>query len=125
MTDNNSTNHSSTINNLLKIDDQSLDSIDSHSNHQPEAGEEVEPDSPVVTKHTVVTSPWSRLVIIALPFGLTFFAIFWLLNGVFNPTKQPTPIAEQSQKPSEALDRLEQKDGDVYAKLALNQQFSF
>ncbi|WP_373526348.1 TrbI/VirB10 family protein [Nostoc sp.] len=113
MTDNNS----STINNLLKIDDESRDLT-----HKSEIGEEVELDSPVVTKHTVVTSPWSRLLVIALPFGLTFFAIFWMLNGVFNPTKQPTPIAEQTQKSSEALDKLEQKDGDVYAKLALSQQ---
>lgn len=122
MTDNNSTNHSSTIDNLLQIDDEYRNLADSYSHHQSETGEELELDSPVVTKHTVVTSPWSRLLIIALPFGVTFLAIFWMLNGVFNPTKQPPPIAEQPKNSSETLDKLEEKDGDVYAKLALNQQ---
>ncbi|MBG1266970.1 hypothetical protein, partial [Nostoc sp. WHI] len=52
MTDNNS----STINNLLKIDDESRDLAHSPNNHQSEIGEEVQRDSPVVTKHTVVTA---------------------------------------------------------------------
>nr|ADO19306.1 hypothetical protein Nfla_9602 [Nostoc flagelliforme str. Sunitezuoqi] len=59
---------------------------------------------------------------IALPFGLTFLAIFWLLNGIFNPdNRDPTKTIEEP-KSSATKEQVEQTDGDVYAKLALNQQ---
>ncbi|MFN6568203.1 TrbI/VirB10 family protein [Dendronalium sp. ChiSLP03b] len=106
----------SDINNLLSIDYDDKDK-------RTLVPEELELNSlPVITKHTVVTSPWSRLGIIAVPFGLSFLAIFWLLNGIFNPAQQPIKTTKQQQNSSETLDKVEQKDGDVYALLALDQQ---
>ncbi|MCC5618211.1 TrbI/VirB10 family protein [Nostoc sp. CHAB 5836] len=121
MTDNNSTNNSSTLDNLLQIDDEEP-KADSSNYHNSSIPEEVKLAETTLTKHTVVTSPWSRLLIIALPFGLVFLTIFLMLNGLFNPTLQPLPSSLQPKNSSEALDKLDQKDGDVYAKLALNQQ---
>jgi hypothetical protein len=74
-------------------------------------------------KHTFVTSPWSRLAIIAVPFGVGFLAIFLMLNGVFNPAPAPKiglktqeiPTTEQAQESDEG-------DGDARAKLALSDQ---
>lgn len=107
------------IEHLLRIDNDQKESLNSVT----EENSSLEVDnSPVITKHTVVTSPWSRLGIITVPFGLSFLAIFWVLNGIFNPAKQLLKIAEQPQDSSEAVEKAEQKDGDVYAKLALNQQ---
>jgi hypothetical protein len=77
---------------------------------------------PLITRHTVSTSPWSRLGIIAIPFGLGFLVIFYFLNGIFNPSKSPEAITAKADKTSPALEKIEQKDGDVYAKLALNKQ---
>ncbi|MBD2513319.1 TrbI/VirB10 family protein, partial [Nostoc muscorum FACHB-395] len=83
-----------------------------------------EPESLLVaTKHTIVTSPWSRLAIIAVPFGVGFLAIFLMLNGVFNPAPAPKiglktqeiPTTEQAQQSDEG-------DGDARAKLALSDQ---
>lgn len=77
---------------------------------------------PLITRHTVSTSPWSRLGIIAIPFGLGFLAIFYFLNGIFNPGRSPEATTAKADKTSPALEKVEQKDGDVYAKLALNKQ---
>ncbi|RCJ40909.1 hypothetical protein A6770_37030 [Nostoc minutum NIES-26] len=110
----------SDIDNLLAIDNDK----DLKRGSVPEENiEELELNSsPVLTKHTVVTSPWSRLGIIAVPFGLSFLAIFWLLNGIFNPAQQSIKTTKQPQDSSEAVEKAEQKDGDVYALLALDQQ---
>jgi hypothetical protein len=119
----NQINSPSTVDDFLKIDDDLQDSAPSSDRNRYEIPEELEPEiQPVLTKHTIVTSPWSRLLIIALPFGLTFLAIFWLLNGIFNPGSPSIKTAEQPDSSSSTLDQVEQRDGDVYAKLALNQQ---
>ncbi len=114
---------SSTVDDFLKIDDELKDSTPISDQNRYEISGELEPEiQPVLTKHTIVTSPWSRLLIIAVPFGLTFLAIFWLLNGIFNPSSPSVKTAEQPNNESSTLDQVDQKDGDVYAKLALNQQ---
>ncbi|MBC6435722.1 TrbI/VirB10 family protein [Nostoc sp. HG1] len=114
---------SSTIDDFLKIDDDSKASAMNSDSTPQEISSELELDNPsVLTKHTVVTSPWSRLLIIALPFGLTFLAIFWLINGIFNPDSRDGTKITEEPKSSETREQVDQKDGDVYAKLALNQQ---
>lgn len=114
MSENNGKGSVSTIEDLLEIDDANK----TNGNKAPE------PESLLVpTKHTFVTSPWSRLAIIAVPFGVGFLAIFLMLNGVFNPS----PPEKISQKPGETITATEQTqdnegDGDARAKLALSDQ---
>ncbi|WP_375505363.1 hypothetical protein [uncultured Nostoc sp.] len=116
-------NSSSTVDDFLQIDDDLKSSAMSSDSSPREITSEQELDNPsVTTKHTVITSPWSRLLVIALPFGLTFLAIFWLLNGIFNPDSRDTTKTIEEPKSSENKEQVEQTDGDVYAKLALNQQ---
>ncbi|MBD2564115.1 MULTISPECIES: TrbI/VirB10 family protein [Nostoc] len=114
MSEDNGKGSVSTIEDLLEIDDANK----TNANKAPE------PESLLVpTKHTIVTSPWSRLAIIAVPFGVGFLAIFLMLNGVFNPAPAPKiglktqeiPTTEQAQKSDEG-------DGDARAKLALSDQ---
>ncbi|QFS52598.1 TrbI/VirB10 family protein [Nostoc sphaeroides] len=106
-----------TIDQILRF---SEDTNDEQSREKPEPEDSEE--FPLITRHTVSTSPWSRLGIIAIPFGLGFLAIFYFLNGIFNPGKSPEAITAKADKTSSALEKVEQKDGDVYAKLALNKQ---
>lgn len=114
MSENNGKGSVSTIEDLLEIDDANK----TNGNKAPE------PESLLVpTKHTIVTSPWSRLAIIAIPFGVGFLAIFLMLNGVFNPA----PAPKIAQKPGETITATEQTqddegDGDARAKLALSDQ---
>ncbi|MBD2729638.1 hypothetical protein H6G96_25810 [Nostoc sp. FACHB-892] len=116
-------NSSSTVDDFLQIDDDLKSSAMISDSSPREITSEGELDNPsVTTKHTVITSPWSRLLVIALPFGLTFLAIFWLLNGIFNPDSRDTTKTIEEPKSSETKEQVEQTDGDVYAKLALNQQ---
>ncbi|WP_375511935.1 TrbI/VirB10 family protein [uncultured Nostoc sp.] len=116
-------NSSSTVDDFLQIDDDLKSSAMSSDSSPREITSERELDNPsVTTKHTVITSPWSRLLVIALPFGLTFLAIFWLLNGIFNPDNRDTTKTIEEPKSSGTKEQVEQTDGDVYAKLALNQQ---
>ncbi|WP_242056048.1 hypothetical protein [Nostoc flagelliforme] len=112
--ENNKNGSVSTLEDLLKIDDVNK----TNGNKAPE------PESLLVpTKHTFVTSPWSRLAIIAVPFGVGFLAIFLMLNGVFNPAPSPKiglktqeiPTTEQAQESDDG-------DGDARAKLALSDQ---
>jgi ABC-type Na+ efflux pump permease subunit len=94
--ENNKNGSVSTLEDLLKIDDA----------NKTNGNKAAEPESLLVpTKHTFVTSPWSRLAIIAIPFGVGFLAIFLMLNGVFNPAPAPKitlktqeiPTTEQAQ----------------------------
>ncbi|MHC5771205.1 MAG: TrbI/VirB10 family protein [Nostoc sp.] len=112
--ENNKNGSVSTLEDLLEIDDVNK----TNDKKAPE------PESLLVaTKHTIVTSPWSRLAIIAVPFGVGFLAIFLMLNGVFNPAPAPKiglktqeiPTTEQAQESDEG-------DGDARAKLALSDQ---
>lgn len=116
-------NSSSTVDDFLKIDDDLKSSAMNSDSSPKEITSERELDNPsVITKHTVITSPWSRLLVIALPFGLTFLAIFWLLNGIFNPNSRDAIKSIEEPKTSKTKEQVEQKDGNFYAKLALNQQ---
>ncbi|RCJ30495.1 hypothetical protein A6769_33475 [Nostoc punctiforme NIES-2108] len=106
-----------TIDQILRF---SEDTNDRQSREKP--NQEDSEEFPSITKHTVTTSPWSRLGIIAIPFGLGFLVIFYFLNGIFNPARSPEAITAKADKTSPTLEKVEQQDGDVYAKLALNKQ---
>ncbi|MBG1262489.1 TrbI/VirB10 family protein [Nostoc commune] len=106
-----------TIDQILRFSEETNDG-QRREKPEPEDSEEF----PSITRHTVSTSPWSRLGIIAIPFGLGFLVIFYFLNGIFNPGRSPEAITAKADKTSPALEKVEQKDGDVYAKLALNKQ---
>jgi hypothetical protein len=106
-----------TIDQILRFSEDTND-----GQRREKANREESEEFPLITRHTVSTSPWSRLGIIAIPFGLGFLVIFYFLNGIFNPGRSPEAITAKADKTSPALEKVEQKDGDVYAKLALNKQ---
>ncbi|MCC5664826.1 hypothetical protein LC653_13080 [Nostoc sp. CHAB 5784] len=110
--ENNKNGSVSTLEDLLKIDDANK----TNGNKAPE------PESLLVpTKHTFVTSPWSRLAIIAVPFGVGFLAIFLMLNGVFNPAPAPKIALKTQEIPTtEQAQESDEGDGDARAKLALS-----
>jgi hypothetical protein len=112
--ENNKNGSVSTLEDLLEIDDVNK------SNGKKAA----EPESLLVpTKHTFVTSPWSRLAIIAVPFGVGFLAIFLMLNGVFNPAPAPKIALKTPEIPTtEQAQESDEGDGDARAKLALSDQ---
>ncbi|MBW4428386.1 MAG: TrbI/VirB10 family protein [Nostoc desertorum CM1-VF14] len=112
--ENNKNGSVSTLEDLLKIDDVNK----TNGNKAPE------PESLLVpTKHTFVTSPWSRLAIIAVPFGVGFLAIFLMLNGVFNPAPAPKIGLKTQEIPTiEQAGQSDEGDGDARAKLALSDQ---
>ena len=111
----NNKNGSATIESLLSIEDNGNKT---NGNKQPE------PESLLVpTKHTFVTSPWSRLLVITVPFGLGFLAIFFLLNGLFNPpTAEKIVQKTEETTKDEQAQQNEEGDGDARAKLALSEQ---
>ncbi|MFN6499020.1 MAG: TrbI/VirB10 family protein [Nostoc sp. DedQUE01] len=115
--ENNKNGSVSTLEDLLHIDDASSKT---NGNKAPE------PETLLVTtKHTLVTSPWSRLAIITIPFGVGFLAIFWMLNGVFNPAPAPKiALKTQSTPTTEQAQQSDDGDGDARAKLALSDQAS-
>ena len=108
------------INNILRLDEDDLVGSQESKGGVDEV-EEIEDFPIVITKQTIATSPWSRIAVIAVPFGIGFLAIFLFLNGIFNPAKK-MEIITQTAKPSTALDKVEHKDGDIYTKLALSRQ---
>ncbi|MHC5753821.1 MAG: TrbI/VirB10 family protein [Nostoc sp.] len=112
--ENNKNGSVSTLEDLLEIDDVNK----TNDKKAPE------PESLLVaTKHTIVTSPWSRLAIIAVPFGVGFLAIFLMLNGVFNPAPAPKIALKTQEIPTtEQAQESDEGDGDARAKLALSDQ---
>ncbi|SRR5579883_956227 len=114
---------------IENIDDvDSVDPIDSIlkiEDDKPNRSQQVEQEEefPEVTKHTVVTSPWSRLLVIAVPSAILFLLIFFFLNGIFNQASHPErKVAESPKTSSTGLEEKDHKDSDVYAKLALDKQ---
>ena len=76
----------------------------------------------VETQHSLVNSPWSRTIVVGGGFGLGFILIFMFLNPMMNgkvTKKQETPEVATT---SPAKEEVPKKDGDIYAKLALQKQ---
>ncbi|NMF66790.1 hypothetical protein DP113_33965 (plasmid) [Brasilonema octagenarum UFV-E1] len=98
--------------------------VDENQENSTEVEDELEGDEDpalIKTKHDFVTSPWSRLGIIGGAFGVGFLLVFLVLNGMMNGSKTGLK-PEATPTPSPTTTPSEQKDGDVYAKLALAKQ---
>ncbi|MEI2579094.1 TrbI/VirB10 family protein [Scytonema sp. PRP1] len=108
---------------LLPLDEELVTNPESEEKlEELEEGEEEENPAAVQTKHDFVTSPWSRLGIIGGAFGVGFLVMFVVLNGMMNSGSNTaqTPVVLSSPTPTSTPS--EEKDGDVYAKLALQKQ---
>jgi len=109
-------NQTTLIDEVLHIDD-----VDK----QDEINRDEAVEEPKITKYTAATSPWSRIIFIAVPCGLGFMVIFLVLTGIINSaSKTITKKVESKKIANTTLDEIPQKDGDAYAKLALGKQES-
>lgn len=116
------------VNSLLKIDDNDEEELEGKNNFDGEGDDreiaEVEEDPVTVqTKHSIIDSPFSRLGVVGGAFGAGFLMVFFMLNGVFN---NQNIVKKESIKTAESKEEKsvfkEEKDGNVYAKLALAKQ---
>ncbi len=116
----------SSVDGLLPIDEDRIkptESEDEEVEGEVEVEGEEENPAKVQTKHDFVTSPWSRLGVIGGAFGVGFIAMYAVISpmmggGETAKKPEPTPAPTETAKP------FEQKDGDAYAKLALQKQQS-
>ncbi|MBW4635087.1 MAG: hypothetical protein KME30_25270 [Iphinoe sp. HA4291-MV1] len=111
------------IDNLLPMDEEeSTKKVESDENDDTYNNDELEEDpAKVSTKHTATTSPWMRLGFIAVPFALGFGTIFFVFNSMMNGGSRNTALKPEAT-PTPTATPLEDKDGDLYAKLALAKQ---
>ncbi|KYC34719.1 hypothetical protein WA1_49195 [Scytonema hofmannii PCC 7110] len=116
------------VNSLLKIDDNDEEELEGENNSDGEGDDneitEVEEDPVTVqTKHSIIDSPFSRLGVVGGAFGAGFLMVFLMLNGVFN---NQSTVKKDSIKTADSQEEKsvfqEEKDGNVYAKLALAKQ---
>lgn len=119
--------NASSVNALLPLDNDRLIETDENGEeiideNAQEIVEEVDP-AKIVTKHDFVSSPWTKLGIVggffALGFGVVFLSLNNLMSGggqtVSKPSATPAPVPTPF---------AQEKDGDAYAKLALQKQES-
>ncbi|MEI2579864.1 TrbI/VirB10 family protein [Scytonema sp. PRP1] len=115
-------NKKSTVNSLLHLeeDETSLSEVEDDDS-EDSANED---PALVQTKHSLVNSPWSRFGVVGGGAAVIFFLIYLFLGPIMNgdlASKKkeskvaaiPTAIEEKKES---------KKDGDVYAKLALQRQ---
>ncbi|YAF99139.1 MAG: TrbI/VirB10 family protein (plasmid) [Nodularia sp. CChRGM 3473] len=109
------------VDEILNIDELN----ESFVEQEDEAQDEIQDvdEAELLTKHNVITSPWSRIGIIGVPLGIGFLIFYFLFNNIINGNSQAT---NQSTKPTETeateQSTSESNDGDVYAQLALARQ---
>ncbi|MBW4558054.1 MAG: TrbI/VirB10 family protein [Trichormus sp. ATA11-4-KO1] len=112
---------SSLVDEILNIDELDESFVEQEDKAQDEIQDVDEAE--LLTKHNVITSPWSRLGIIGVPLGIGFLIFYFLFNNIINGNSQAT---NQSTKPTETeateQSTSESNDGDVYAQLALARQ---
>ncbi|MDF5717918.1 MAG: TrbI/VirB10 family protein, partial [Rhizonema sp. NSF051] len=107
-------NKKSTVNDLLQIKEND-------ETYEPE--EETEDSALIETKHSLINSPWSRFAVVGGGAAVVFLMIYLFLGPIMNGSfaKKESPksalIATTVEKTKES-----KKDGDVYAKLALQRQ---
>lgn len=113
------------VNALLPLDDDRVKVHDENGEEIREltTDEDVVDPAKIVTKHDFVSSPWTKLGIVggffALGFGIVYLSINSLMGGNSETAAKPEAIPTATPTPIEA-----QKDGDAYAKLALQKQQS-
>ncbi|MBE9036582.1 TrbI/VirB10 family protein [aff. Roholtiella sp. LEGE 12411] len=118
-------NNLSTVDEILRLDDEENREGEEHpSNVFPLTSDLVEDDkddTELITKHTVVTSPWSRLGMVGIPLAGGFLVFFMLFNSIINGGNQAKEEPNKTvNQPTEQA--LSENDGDVYAQLALSKQ---
>jgi len=85
-------------------------------------GTNLKPEANVIpTKHSLVTSPWSRLLLIGICFGFGFLSIWMFLNSVFH-SKSKIKIVKDSGSATDLASKADRPEGDIYARLALAKQ---
>ncbi|MBE9052495.1 hypothetical protein IQ243_19125 [Nostocales cyanobacterium LEGE 11386] len=113
--------NSSLVDEILNIDELDESFVEQEDKAQDEIQDVDEAE--LLTKHDVITSPWSRLGIIGVPLGIGFLIFYFLFNNIINGNSQAT---NQSTKPTETeateQSTSESNNGDVYAQLALARQ---
>ncbi|BBD62891.1 hypothetical protein NIES2109_57410 (plasmid) [Nostoc sp. HK-01] len=104
-----------TVDEILKLDDEPSE-ISSNQKAEIE-------DEELLTQHTVVTSPWSRIGIIGVPLGIGFLIFYLMFNNIINGHSSVNkPETKTQDKSAQLTPSAENKDGDVYAQLALSKQ---
>ncbi|BBD63164.1 hypothetical protein NIES2109_60140 (plasmid) [Nostoc sp. HK-01] len=105
-----------TVDEILKLDEEPLE-ISSNKK-----SDDIE-DEEFLTQHTVVTSPWSRIGIIGVPLGIGFLIFYLMFNNIINgQSNVKKPEVNSQDKSAQLTPDAENKDGDVYAQLALSRQ---
>ncbi|MBD2604071.1 TrbI/VirB10 family protein [Scytonema hofmannii FACHB-248] len=125
ISNNDNLNQNNSVDALLPLDEDRVKPTECENELEKESTEdddEEENPAAVQTKHDFVTSPWSRLGIIGGAFGVGFLLMFVVLNSMINggSNTAQTPVATSNNTPTSAP--FEEKDGDAYAKLALQKQ---
>ncbi|MBW4689215.1 MAG: TrbI/VirB10 family protein [Komarekiella atlantica HA4396-MV6] len=118
-------NNLSTVDEIIRLDDEENREEEAHSSNvfplTSDSVEDDKDDTELITKHTVVTSPWSRLGMVGIPLGGGFLVFFMLFNSIINGGNQAKKEeAKTVNQPTEQA--LSENDGDVYAQLALAKQ---
>ncbi len=119
------TSNGNSVNALLPLDEDRIIVRDDNGDEVKEATEgnteEVNPGK-IVTKHDFVSSPWTKLSIVGGFFALGFSVVYLSLNSLMGggeTASKPVEVPTVAPTPTEAA-----KDGDAYAKLALQKQES-
>ncbi|MDZ8264107.1 TrbI/VirB10 family protein [Nostoc sp. ChiQUE01b] len=118
-------NNPSTVDEILRLDDEENRGREDHPlNVLPLTSDFVgdeKDDAEPITKHTVVTSPWSRLGMVGIPLAGGFLVFFMLFNSIINGGNQAKK--EEAKTVNQSTEQaLSENDGDVYAQLALAKQ---
>ena len=105
-----------TVDEILKLDEEPSEISSNKKDDDIE-------DAELLTQHTVVTSPWSRIGIIGVPLGVGFLIFYFMFNNIINgQSNVKKPEVNPQDKSAPLPPSAENKDGDVYAQLALSRQ---
>ena len=108
-------NKKSTVNDLLHLEEDDEISL-------PEE-EETEDSTLIETKHSLINSPWSRFAIVGGGAAVIFLIIYLFLGPIMNGSFAKKESAKSAKIATVVEETKEsKKDGDVYAKLALQRQ---
>lgn len=101
-----------TVDEIINLDEEDLD------DKLPPIDE-----TPDLTEHNLITSPWSRIGIIGVPLAIGFIVFYFLFNNIINgkpSANNPNQTEEKSTQETALV--ANKSDGDVYAQLALAKQ---
>lgn len=105
-----------TVDEILKLDEEPSETSSEKNSDEID-------DAEFLTQHTVVTSPWSRIGIIGVPLGVGFLIFYFMFNNIINgQSSVKKPEVNSQDKTTQITPDAENKDGDVYAQLALSKQ---